>query len=135
MVYPWCFIWNACFVPALFIENQEWESVKQEWKFHKTSYSKSYHVSRILSKLYHLSEPKVYITQSYHVTESDVTNALAQWNYVDKLGEVMNRMNKKLQEYFHFIISSQQLTYPLLSWDNKKLLLRKKLNNWNNKRG
>ena len=65
-------------MPALFIENQEWESVKQEWKCHKTSYSKSYHVSRILSKLYHLSEPKVYITQSYHVTESDVTNALAQ---------------------------------------------------------
>ena len=36
--------------------------------------------------------------------------------------EVMNRTNNKLEEYFHYIIFSQQLNYPPSSWDNAKLL-------------
>ena len=36
--------------------------------------------------------------------------------------EVMNRTNNKLEGYFHYIISSQQLNYPPSSWDNGKLL-------------
>ena len=65
---------------------------------------------------------------------SDVTNALRQWNYVDELCRVMNRINKNLAKYFQFIISSKQLINPLPNLNNKKLLLRKKLNNRNNKR-
>ena len=60
--------------------------------------------------------------QAFRVTEFDDTNALAQRNYEDELSEVMSRINKELEEYFHYIISSQQLNYPPSSWDNEKLL-------------
>ena len=98
--------------------------------------SKSCHVCGIPRQLYHLSESKGYIAQGYHLTESDVTNALRQWNYVNEFCEVMNRMNKNLAEYFRFICWSKQLINPLPSLNNTRLLLRgKKLNNRNNKHG
>ena len=70
--------------------------------------SKGCQVSGISNQLCHLPESKGYI---------DVTNALAQRNYEDELGEV-----KELEEYFHYIISSQQLNYLPSSWENAKLL-------------
>ena len=77
--------------------------------------------------LYHLPESKGYISQGCCVAESDVTNALAQRNYEDELGEVMGRTNKKFEEYFHCIISSQQLNCPPLNWDSTKLLFERKI--------
>ena len=41
-----------------------------------------------------------------------ILNALAQPNYKDVLGEVMNRTNKESEEYFRFIIFNQQLHRP-----------------------
>ena len=37
----------------------------------------------------------------------------------------MRKTDKDLEEYFHYIISSQQLNYPPSSWDNAKLLFEK----------
>ena len=54
----------------------------------------------------HLPESKAYISQGYCVTES----ALAQRNYEDELGKVMSRTNQELEEYFLYIISSQQFS-------------------------
>ena len=109
------------FVYAQFIQIQL-DEVKQEWNYHKIRYSKGCQVSGIPNQLYHLPESKGYISQGFRVTESDVTNALAQRNYEDELSEVMSRIIKELEEYFHYIISSQQLNYPPSSWDNEKLL-------------
>ena len=109
------------FVFAKFIQTQL-DEVKQEWNYHKIRYSKGCQVSGIPNQLYHLPESKGYISQGFRITESDVTNALAQRNYEDELSEVMSRISKELQEYFHYIISSQQLNYPPSSWDNAKLL-------------
>ena len=53
------------------------------------------------------------------MAESDVTNILAQTNCEDKFGEVMNRTAKEFVKYFHFLISSRKLTYPLSSWGQK----------------
>ena len=72
--------------------------------------------------LYHLPESKGYISQGCFVAEFDVTNALAERNYEDELGEVMGRTNKELEEYFHCIISSHQLNCPPSNWDSTKLL-------------
>ena len=66
-----------------------------------------------------------YISQGFRVTESDVINALAQRNYEDEISEVMSRTNHKLEEYFHYIISNEQLNYPPSSWDNAKLLFER----------
>ena len=88
------------FVYAQFIQT-ELNEVKQEWNYHKIRYSKSCQVSGILNQLYHLPESKGYIFQGFRVTESDVTNALAQRNYKNELREVMRRTNKELEEYFH----------------------------------
>ena len=99
------------FVYAQFIQTQ-FDEVKQEWNYHKIRYSKGCQVSGIPNELYHLPESKGYISQDYRVTESNVINALAQRNYEDELDEVMSRTNKELVEYFHYIISSQQLNYP-----------------------
>ena len=107
-------------VYAQFIQTQL-DEVKQEWNYHKIIYSKSCQVSGIPNQLYHLPQSEGCISQGYRVTESDVTNALAQRNYEGELGEVMSRANKELEEYFHYIISSQQLNYPRLSWNNAKL--------------
>ena len=41
-----------------------------------------------------------------------ILNALAQPNYKDVLGEVMNRTNKESEEYFRFINFNQQLHRP-----------------------
>ena len=41
-----------------------------------------------------------------------ILNALAQPNYEDVPGEVMNRTNKESEEYFRFIIFNQQLYRP-----------------------
>ena len=112
------------FVYAQFIQTQLAE-VKHEWNYHKIRYSKGCQVSGIPDQLYHLPESKGYISQGFRVTESDVTNALAQQNYEDELSEVMSRANKELEEYFHYIISSQQLNYPPSSWDNVKLLFER----------
>ena len=112
------------FVYAQFIQTQLNE-VKQEWNYHKRRYSKGCQVSGTPNQLYHLPESKGYISQGYRVPESDVTNALAQWNYEDELGEVMSRTNKETEKYFHDIISSQQLNYPPSSWDNAKLLFER----------
>ena len=113
-----------CFVYAQFIQTQL-DEVKQEWNYHKIRYSKGCQVSGIPNQLYRLPESKGYISQCYRVTESDVTNALAQRNYEDELSEVMRRTNKELEEYSHYIISSQQLNYPPSSWDNMKLLFER----------
>ena len=80
-------------------------------------------VSLYLS-LYQTQLVSLYQTQLDEV-KSDVTNALAQRNYEDALGEVINRTNKELEEYFHYIISRQQLNYPPSSWDNAKLLFER----------
>ena len=96
---------------AQFIQAQLGE-VKQEWNYYKIRYSKGCQVSGIPNQSYHLPESKGYISQGYRVNESDVTNALAQRNYEDELGEVMSRINKELEEYFYYIISIQQLNYP-----------------------
>ena len=112
------------FVYGQFIQTQLAE-VKHEWNYHKIRYSKGCQVSGIPDQLYHLPESKGYISQGFRVTESDVTNALAQQNYEDELSEVMSRANKELEEYFHYIISSQQLNYPPSSWDNVKLLFER----------
>ena len=112
------------FVYAQFTQTQL-DEVKQEWNYHKIRYSKGCQVSGIPNQLYHLPESKGYISQGFRVTESDVTNALAQRNYEDELSEVVRRTNKELKEYFHYIISSQQLNYPPSSWDNAKLLLER----------
>ena len=114
-------IWS---VYAQFIQTQL-DEVKLEWNYHKIRYSKGCQVSGIPNQLYHLPESKGYISQSFRVTESDVTNALAQQNYENELSEVMSRANKELEEYFHYIISSQQLNYPPSSWDNVKLLFER----------
>ena len=112
------------FVYGQFIQTQLAE-VKHEWNYHKIRYSKGCQVSGIPDQLYHLPESKGYISQGFRVTESNVTNALAQQNYEDELSEVMSRANKELEEYFHYIISSQQLNYPPSSWDNVKLLFER----------
>ena len=112
------------FVYTPFIQTQL-DEVKQEWNYHKIRYSKGCQVSGIPNQLYHLHESKGYISQGFHVNESDVTNVLAQRNYEDELSDVMRRTNKELEEYFHYIISSQQLNYPPSSWDNAKLLFEK----------
>ena len=59
--------------------------------------SKGCQVSGIPNQLYHLR----YISQGFHVTESDVSNTLAPRNYEGELSEVMRRTNKELEEYFH----------------------------------
>ena len=105
MIHMKC-IW---FVYAQYIQTQL-DKVKQEWNYHKIRSSKSCQVSEIPNQLYHLPESKGCISQGYSVTESGVTNDLAQRNYEDELGEVMSRKNKELEEYFHYIISSQQLS-------------------------
>ena len=79
----------------------------------------------ILNKLYHLPESKGDISHGYRVTKSDITNALAQRNCEDELSEVINRTNKDLEEYFHYINSSQQLNYPPSSGDNVKILFER----------
>ena len=79
-------------------------------------------ISGIPNQLYQLLESKGYIPQGYRVTKSHVTNALVQRNYENEIGEVMNRTNKELDEYFQYFISSQQLNYPPSSWSNAKLL-------------
>ena len=112
------------FVYAQFIQTQL-DEVKQEWNYHEIRYSKSCQVSGIPNHLYHLPESNGCISQGFRNTESDVTNALAQRNYEDELSEVMSRTNKELEEYFHYIISSQQLNYPPSSWDNAKLLFER----------
>ena len=112
------------FVYAQFIQT-ELNEVKQEWNYHKIRYSKGCQVSGILNQLYHLPESKGYIFQGFRVTESDVTNALAQRNYKNELSEVMRRTNKELEEYFHYTIFTQQLNYPTSSWDNEKLLFER----------
>ena len=112
------------FVYAQFVQIQL-DEVKQGWNYHKIRYSKGCQVSGIPNQLYHLPESKGYISQGFRVTESDVTNALAQRNYEDELSEVMRRTNKELEEYFHYIISSQQFNHPPLSWDNSELLFDK----------
>ena len=109
---------------AQFIPSQL-DKDKLDWNHHEIRYSKSCHVSGTPNQLYHLPECRVYISQGYHVTESDVTNALAQRNYEDELGKVMNRTNKGLVEYFHDIISKQQLNCPTSCWDNAKLLFER----------
>ena len=91
------------FVYAQFIQTQL-DEVKQEWNYHKIRYSKGCQVSGIPNQLYHLPESEGYISQGFRVTESDVTNALAQRNYEDELSEVMMRTNKELEEYSHYII-------------------------------
>ena len=103
------------FVYAQFIQT-ELNEVKQEWNYHKIRYSKSCQVSGIPNQLNHFPESKGYISQGYRLTESDVTNALAQRNYEDEPSEVMSRKSKELQEYFHYIISSQQLNYLPSKW-------------------
>ena len=108
------------FVYAQFIETQL-DEVKQEWNYHKIRCSKGCQVSGIPNQLYYLR----YISQGFHVTESDVTNTLAPRNYEGELREVMRRTNKELEEYFHYTISTQQLNYPTSSWDNKKLLFER----------
>ena len=109
---------------AQFIPSQLDED-KLDWNHHEIRYSKSCYVSGTPNQLYHLPECRVYISQGYHVTESDVTNALAQRNYEDELDKVMNRTNKGLVEYFHDIISKQQLNCPSSCWDNAKLLFER----------
>ena len=99
------------FVFAKFIQTQL-DEVKQEWNYHKIRYSKGCQVSGIPNKLYHLPESKGYISQGFRVTESDVTNALAQRNYEDELSVVISQTNQELEKYFHYIISSRQLNYP-----------------------
>ena len=94
------------------IYSNQLDEVKQEWNYLEIRYSKSCQVSGIPNHLYHLPESNGCISQGFRNTESDVTNALAQPNYEDELSEVMSRTNKELQEYFHYIISSQQLNYP-----------------------
>ena len=112
------------FAYAQFIQTQL-DEVKQEWDYHKIRYSKVCQVSRIPNQSSHLSESIGYISHGYRVTESDVTNALAQRNYEDELDEVMSRKSKGLEEYLHYIISFQQLNYPPSSWDNTKLLFER----------
>ena len=112
------------FVYAQFTQTQL-DEVKQEWNYHKIRYSKGCQVSGIPNQLYHLPESKGYISQGFRVTKSDVTNALAQRSYKDELSEVMSRKNKELEEYFHYIIFSQQINYPTSNWDNAKLLFER----------
>ena len=100
------FIWSAY---AQFIQTQL-DEVQQDWNYHAIRQSKSCQVYGIQNQLYYLPESKAYISQGYCVTESDDTNALAQRNYEDELGKVMSRTNQELEEYFHYIISSQQLS-------------------------
>ena len=112
------------FVYTRFIQTQL-DEVKQEWNYHKIRYSKGCQLSGIQNQLYHLPESKGYISQAFRVTESDVTNALVQRNYEDELSELVRRTSKELTEYFHSIISGQQLSYPPSSWDNVKLLFER----------
>ena len=107
------------------IYSNQLDEVKQEWNYLEIRYSKSCQVSGITNHLYHLPESNGCISQGFRSTESDVTNALAQRNYEDELSEVMRRTNKELEEYFHYVISSQQLNYPPLSWHNSKLLFER----------
>ena len=100
------FIWSAY---AQFIQTQL-DEVQQDWNYHAIRQSKSCQVYGIQNQLYYLPESKAYISQVYCVTESVDTNALAQRNYEDELGKVMSRTNQELEEYFHYIISSQQLS-------------------------
>ena len=111
------------FVYTRFIQTSL-DEVNQEWNYHKIRYSKGCQVSGIPNQLNHFPESKGYISQGYRLTESDVTNALAQRNYEDEPGEVMNRISKKLEDYFHSV-SSHQLNYLLSSWDRAKLLFEK----------
>ena len=54
-----------------------------------------------------------------------ISNTSAQRNYEDKLGEVMKKTNKELEEYFHYIIFSQQLNYLPSSWGSAKVLFER----------
>ena len=101
-----CIFCHAQFIPT------QLNDVKQAWK-HKIEYSNSCHISGIPNQLHHVSQSKGYISQAYHVTESDLTNAFLEKFFKDELGEVINRTNKDLKKFFDYIISRQQLNYPL----------------------
>ena len=65
-----------------------------------------------------------YISRGYHVIESDF-KCFSAANYENELGEVTNKTNKELEEYFHYIIFSQQLHYPPSNWDNAKVIIER----------
>ena len=102
---------NTWFVHADFLQ-RKLDEVKNDWNLHTMRYAKGCPVSGITNHLYYLPESKGYAPQGHQLSETDIDNVLQQKNFEEEFEQIMEGSNSQLQEYFRYIASSQQMSYP-----------------------
>ena len=54
----------------------------------------------------------LYAPQGHQLSETDIDNVLQQKNFEEEFEQIMEGSNSRLQEYFRYIASSQQMSHP-----------------------
>ena len=98
------------------------DEVKNEWNLHTIRYAKGYQASGIPNQLHYLPESKGHVPQAHQLSEIDIVYVLQQRNFKEELKQITEGSNSRLQAYFRYIASSQQMSHPPSDWENAKKL-------------